>query len=88
VKRLTNLKDINGEHKSSTENEFVDKIIENLNKINRAKRPQSIKKLESHIKSFDKSLADSKVHDAIEELFRRRLISSTVGSRIKYTEYS
>ena len=86
VKRLINLKDINREMKDHSINDSIDKIIANLMKINKTQRPQSVKKLEAHIKSLDKTLDNSKAHEAVDELFRRGLISSSGGSRIKYTD--
>ncbi len=86
AKRLTNLKDMNNESKGHPESELIDKIISNKKKINKTNRPQSVKKLESHIKSLEKTLDDAKAHELVEELFRRNLISSTNTSRIKYID--
>ena len=86
ARRVVNLSDINGKIKSNSENHTIDKILSNLKKINKTQRPQSVKKLEAHIKAFDRSYDDDKMHDAIEELFRRNFISSTNGSRIKYMD--
>jgi hypothetical protein len=55
-------------------------------KLNKTSRPQSVKKLESFIKSSDKTLDDAMAHEIVEELFRRNLISSTNTSRIKYID--
>lgn len=86
IRRVINLKDINGKMKNDSENQNIDKILNNLKKINKTKRPQTVKKLEAHIKAFDKLYDNSKAHDVIEDLFRRKFISSTNGSRIKYME--
>ena len=86
IRRVVNLKDINEQVNCDSENNNIDKLLNNLKKINKSKRPQSVKKLEAYIKAFGKINDDSKVLDLIEELFRRKFISSTNGSRIKYME--
>lgn len=86
ARRVVNIKDINGKTESVSETPVIDKIQINLMKINKTKRPQSVKKLEAYIKALDKSFDSLKAHDAVEELFRRNFISSTAGSKIKYME--
>jgi len=86
AKRVTNLKDINSAVRNHPKSEIIEKTITTIMKLNKTARPQSVKKLESFIKSSDKTIDDAMAHEIVEELFRRNLISSTNTSRIKYID--
>jgi hypothetical protein len=85
AKRIITLDELNSE-KSSEKPENYDAVVKNLEKISKARRPKSIKSLNSHIRAMLKNADDSEIEKLVEELFRRGYISSSDNSRLRYME--
>lgn len=63
-----------------------EKVLDNLNSIQSARRPKSENKLKAHIHTFSKkeNWKDEEIQKIIDELYRKKSISKGKNNRISY----
>lgn len=84
--RIQNLRELSAKDKlpTSEEEELVNKVIENLYKIQKNKRPRTRKTLRQHIKSLlQKQLSEQELDNLIESMFANEQLTE-VNNRIAY----
>lgn len=82
-KRINSISEIVPLRKSDNNNEKYIKILENLKKIVKAKRPRKNNTLKQHVKTlFGKTLTDEICNEIIDQLFIKGVISEENGRLI------
>jgi hypothetical protein len=82
-KRINGISEIVPSRINDNNNEQYIKVLENLKKIEKAKRPRKINTMKQHIKTlFGKTLTDKICNEIIDQLFIKRIISEENGRLI------
>ena len=82
-RRINSIIEVAPPRKSDSHNEEYRKILENLNKIEKAKRPRKRNTLKQHVKTLlGKTLTDEICNEIIDQLFIKGVVSEENGKLI------
>lgn len=84
IKRINSIMEITNKNEKNYPDTNYDKVIENIEKIDKNKRPRKQNTLRKHIKTvIGKNVSEEDIDDIIDQLFMKKIVSEENG-KLKY----
>lgn len=84
IKRINSIMEITNKNEKNYPDTNYDKVIENIEKIDKNKRPRKQNTLRKHIKTvLGKNVSEEDIDNIIDQLFMKKIVSEENG-KLKY----